>query len=61
MPNKYLVFKLELHISAWPFIVTSPRHTCINPAVQSAGYDTPVRWMDDVGKGEAVTDTDILL
>ncbi len=35
-------------------------HLCNNHTVWSASwYDTPVRWMDYLGKGEVLTNTDL--
>ncbi len=50
-----------LHILEWPFIVASLRHTCAIVMLSNQHLDiaTPVRWMDYLGKGEVLTNTDL--
>ncbi len=44
---------------AWPFIVASLRHTCAIIMLSNQHLATPVRWMDYLGKGEVLTNTDL--
>ncbi len=51
---------VKLHILEWPFIVASLRHTCAIIMLSYQHLDiTPVRWMDYLGKGEVLTNTDL--
>ncbi len=44
----------------WPFIVGILRHTCAKIMLfNHIRYATPVRWMDYLGKGEVLTNTDL--
>ncbi len=49
------------HTRYWYFIVASLRNTCaiIMLSNQHYWYATPVRWMDYLGKGELLTNTDL--
>ena len=53
--------KAELHISEWPFIVASLRHTCAIIMPSNQHLDMPHLWggMDYLGKGEVLTNTDL--
>ncbi len=51
---------VKLHILEWSFIVVSLRHTCAIIMLSNHNLDiTPVRWMDYLGKGEVLTNTDL--
>ncbi len=52
---------VKLHILEWPFIVASLRHTCAIIMLSNQHLDnvTAVRWMDYLGKGEVLTNTDL--
>ena len=53
--------KAELHISEWPFIVASLRHTCAIIMPSNQHLDMPHLWggMDYLSKGEVLTNTDL--
>ena len=53
--------KAKLHISEWPFIVASLRHTCAIFMLSNQHLDMPHLWggMDYLGKGEVLTNTDL--
>ena len=50
--------KAKLHVSEWPFIVASLRHTCVKIMLSNQHLDM---WggMDYLGKGEVLTITDL--
>lgn len=52
---------LKLHISEWPFIVGSLRHTCALINVSNQHRDMANLWgtMDFINKGEVLTITDL--
>ncbi len=51
---------IKLHILEGPFIVPSLRHTCAIIMLSNQLLDIqPVRWMDYLGKGEVLTNTDL--
>ncbi len=51
---------IKLHILEWPFIVASLRHTCAIIMLFNQHLDMPhLRWMDYLGKGEVLTNTDL--
>ncbi len=51
---------IKLHILEWPFIVVSLRYTCAIIMLSNQHLDiTPVRWMDYLGQGEVLTNTDL--
>ncbi len=52
---------VKQHILEWPFIVASQRHTCAIIMLSNLHLDMPhtVRWMDYLGKGEVLTNTDL--
>ncbi len=58
---------IKLHILEWPFIVASLRPTCAIiksnhfycHITSASWYATPVRWMDYLGKGGVLTNTDL--
>ena len=53
--------KAKLHVSEWPFIVASLRHTCALIMLSNQHLDMPHLWggMDYLGKGEVLTITDL--
>ena len=53
--------KAKLHVSEWPFIVASLRHTCAIIMLSNQHLDMPHLWggMDYLGKGEVLTITDL--
>ncbi len=51
---------VKLHILEWPCIVASLRHTCALIMLSNQHLDmTHLRWMDYLGKGEVLTNTDL--
>ena len=52
--------KAKLHISEWPFIVASLRHTCAIFMLSNQYLDMPhlLGGMDYLGKGAVLTNTD---
>ncbi len=57
--NATLLFLRCTHILEWSFIVSSLRHTCAIIMSNQHLDITPVRWMDYLGKGEVLTNTDL--
>jgi hypothetical protein len=54
-----LCWATKLHILEWPFIVSSTRCTCVTIMLLSQLLATTVRWVDDLGKGEMLTNRDV--
>ncbi len=51
---------IKLHILECPFIVASLRHTCAILMLSNQRLDLPhLSWMDYLGKGEVLTNTDL--
>ncbi len=52
---------IKLHILEWPFIVASLRHTCAIIMLSNQHLDMPHLWgwMDNLGKREVLTNTDL--
>ncbi len=48
---------VKLHILEWPFIEANLRHTCAIIMLSNQHLD--MRWMDYLGKGEVLTNTDL--
>jgi len=50
---------IKLHILEWPFVVASLRHTCAIIMLSNQHLGMTVGWMDYLGKGEVLTNTDL--
>ncbi len=61
MTSVALCCVIKLHILEWPSIVASLRHAVASLIMLSNQHldATPVRWMDYLGKGEVLTNTDL--
>lgn len=56
-----IMLLIRLHVSEWPFIVTSPRLTCVIFMPSNRHLDMSLLWggMDHLGKGKVLNNTDL--